>query len=376
MSLPFLTARWRNLIVVNYEVAPSVLRPFLPEGTEIDDFQGKALMSIIAFNFERMRFLGAIPTVPVTNFEEINLRFYVRRKVGDETRRGVVFIKEVVPSAIIAATARMLYNEPYEARPMSHSFKDFHGEDGGILRYDMTVGTRTVSVGATTKGPLHPLHEGGIEHFILEHYWGYTAQDDGTTSEYRVEHEPWRFWQTSAVTIEGDITTLYPETFKAALEQPPHSAFVAQGSPVAVYAYQRFHPMYPAGAFPRTDVKGYLLYDGRCGFCSWVVSIIRASIEKDGFASAPLQSAWVAQVLSRPSDQIESDIRLLLADGTLVSGADVYIYLMKGRPWLRPLGVLADLPILRWITWRCYRLINRNRLRISRTCGLTPTPLE
>ena len=373
MSLPFLTARWRNLIVLNYEVDPSVLRPFLPHGTEIDYFEGKALMSIIAFNFERMRFLGAVPTIPVTHFEEINLRFYVRRKVGDETRRGVVFIKEVVPSALIAATARILYNEPYEARPMSHSFKDFHEEDGGTLLYDMGLGTRTVSVAATTEGTLRPLSEGGIEHFILEHYWGYTAQGDGTTSEYRVQHEPWRFWKTSAAAIEGDITTLYPETFTDALEQPPHSTFVARGSPVAVYTYQRFNPVYPTGGFPRTDVKGYLLYDGRCGFCSWLVSRVQASIERDGFASAPLQSAWVGQALSFPRDQIESDIRLLLADGTLVSGADVYMYLMKRKPWLRPLGVIAGLPILKWISWRCYRLVNRNRLLISRTCGLPPS---
>jgi uncharacterized protein YqjF (DUF2071 family)/predicted DCC family thiol-disulfide oxidoreductase YuxK len=376
MSLPFLTAYWRNLIVMNYEVAPSVLQPYLPLGTEIDYFEGKALISIIAFNFERMRFLGVVPTIPVTNFEEINLRFYVRRKVGDETRRGVVFIKEVVPSALIAATARILYNEPYEARPMSHSFKDFHGEDGGALLYDMRVGTRTVSVAATTKGPLRPLIQGGIEHFILEHYWGYTAQGDGTTSEYRVEHEPWRFWEISAVAIEGDITTLYPQSLREALNQSPHSTFLARGSPVAVYTYQRFHPVYPTSALPRTDVAGYLLYDGRCGFCSWLVARIQASIEKDGIASAPLQSAWVAQALSLPSEQIERDIRLLLADGTLVSGADVYIHLMKRRPWLRPLGVLADLPILRWISWRCYRLINRNRLLISRTCRLNPTPPE
>lgn len=371
MPLPFLTAYWRNLIVINYQVAPSVLEPLLPPGTEIDYFEGKALMSVIAFHFERTKLFGRIPTVPVTNFEEINLRFYVRRTVGDEVRRGVVFVKEVVPSALIAATARILYNEPYEASPMSHSFERFHPEDGGELSYTMGVGTKPVSVTATTTGTLQPLRDGSIEHFILEHYWGYTQQDDGTTSEYRVEHEPWRYWETVSTPIEGDITRLYPEAFQEALQQPPHSAWVARGSPVAVYAYRRFHPVYPTAAFPLPNARGYLLYDGGCGFCSWWIRKIAPSLEKVGVAQAPLQSEWVAKTLFMPSEHIVADIRLLLADGTLLSGADAYIYAMRLIPWTRPIGFLLGLPILRWITWKVYRLINRNRFALSQACGLS-----
>jgi uncharacterized protein YqjF (DUF2071 family) len=372
MALPFLSASWRNLIVINYEVDPSVLLPLLPMGTELDLYDNKALMSVIAFNFERMKLFGVIPTVPVTDFEELNLRFYVRRTVGDEVRRGVVFVKEVVPSALIAATARVLYNEPYEARPMSHSFAQFQTESGGTLSYETQVGTQTVSVRATTEGGLHSLRDGSIEHFILEHYWGYTKQKDGTTSEYRVQHEPWSYWQTKVATVTGDIAELYPEAFRETFAKTPHSTFVARGSSVEVFTYQRFSPTCSTAAFPQTDARGYLLYDGGCGFCSWWVSKITDHLAKVGIAVAPLQSPWVADTVKLPAEEIVDDIRLILADGTLLSGAYVYIDLLRRMGWTRPLGIILGLPVLRSATWGVYRLINRNRFVVSRACKLEP----
>jgi len=370
MNLPFLSAYWRNLIFINYEVEPSVLRPFLPLGTELDLFENKALVSVIAFSFERNKLFGILPTVPVTSFEEINLRFYVRRHVGEETRRGVVFVKEVVPSALIAATARVLYNEPYEARPMDHSFVHFDDAVGGSLSYDMRVGNQTISVRATTEGNQRALQEGSIEHFILEHYWGYTRQDDGTTSEYRVKHAPWRYWKTTTSVVSGDIATLYPDAFKVALARPPHSSFVAQGSPVEVFAYRRFNPRYTTSAFPRNDARGYLLYDGECGFCSWWISKIARHLEHIGIASAPLKSSWVAETLQVPIELYSQDIRLILADGVLISGADVYIEIMRRLRWTLPLALILNLPVLRWLTWKVYRFVNRNRFAISRACNL------
>lgn len=376
MSLPFLSAYWRNLIVINYEVDPSALIPLLPLGTELDLFENKALISVIAFNFERMKLFGVLPTVPVTDFEELNLRFYVRRIVGDEVRRGVVFVKEVVPSALIAATARMLYNEPYEARPMSHSFAAFDENSGGTLSYETQVGASTVSAKATTEGDLQSLQAGSIEHFILEHYWGYTKQNDGTTSEYRVQHEPWRYWRTDLTAITGDITGLYPAIFRDALTQQPHSTFVARGSSVKVFTYQRFYPTCSIAAAPHSDAHGYLLYDGGCGFCSWWVSKMTDHLAKVGIRVAPLQSPWVSNTLKLSPEELVEDIRLLLADGTLISGANVYIDLLQRLRWSRPLGIIIGLPVLRSVTWEIYRLINRNRFVVSRVCKLEPHHVE
>jgi uncharacterized protein YqjF (DUF2071 family)/predicted DCC family thiol-disulfide oxidoreductase YuxK len=370
MATPFLTASWSNLIVINYEVDPSILAPLLPLGTELDLFDGKALVSVIAFNFENNKLFGVIPTYPVTTFEEINLRFYVTRKLGEELRRGVVFVKEVVPSALIAGTARLLYNEPYEARPMRHTLHQFDSNDGGTLSYGVKVGTQDVTISATTVGQLRSMREHSIEQFILEHYWGYTNQTDGTTSEYRVAHEAWKFWSTFSTNIDGDLSTLYPPTFKRFLEQAPHSAFVARGSSVAVYAYNRFRPMCDMNHLPRKDTRGYVLYDGTCGFCSWWVPRLENTLRAAGIAIAPLQAEWVQKTIPLPCERLTDDIRLVVSDGTLLSGADAYIYAMKQIRAIRPLGVLLGLPGLRWITRAIYAFFNKNRFVISKICKL------
>jgi uncharacterized protein len=240
MSLPFLTAHWRNLIFLNYEVSPDLLAPFTPSGTSLDSWNGNVLASIVAFHFTKTKLFGVVPALPRPNFEEINLRFYVTRNLAGETRRGVVFIKEVVPSQVIATTARVIYQEPYEVRPMWRADENFSPTIGGSLSYGMRVGSDDVSVSATTTGIARPLKPNSVEEFILEHYWGYTKRRNGTTSEYRVRHAPWLYWSLSSASLQGPIASLYPDAFKGIFEHPPHSAFVAQGSPVSVFAYRRF----------------------------------------------------------------------------------------------------------------------------------------
>ena len=89
----FLTAEWRNLAMLNYEVDAGLLLPFVPAGTELDDWNGKVFVSMVGFRFLKTKLFGL--TIPFhSNFDEVNLRFYVRRREGDEVRRGVVFIEE------------------------------------------------------------------------------------------------------------------------------------------------------------------------------------------------------------------------------------------------------------------------------------------
>src|SRR5262245_20887686 len=108
----FLTADWRYLVMINYEVDPEILHPYIPGGTELDQWQGRTFVSVVGFLFLRTRVLGL--TIPFHhNFEEVNLRFYVRRRAIEGWRRGVVFIREIVPRWAIAAVAREFYNENY-----------------------------------------------------------------------------------------------------------------------------------------------------------------------------------------------------------------------------------------------------------------------
>lgn len=234
----FLSAEWRFLTMLNYAVDPLVLQPYLPNGTELDAWQGRHYVSVVGFLFLDTRVLG-VPIAFHRNFEEINLRFYVRRKAAEGWRRGVVFIKEIVPRWAIAATARAIYNENYVARPMRHQLERL-GSDWMSLRPDSDVeyGWREdgqwQSLCVTITGDAQPVSPGSEAEFITEHYWGYAAQRDGSCVEYQVEHPSWLVWQCVAASLVCDVAKVYGARFAPALEQPPSSTFVAAGSPIVV----------------------------------------------------------------------------------------------------------------------------------------------
>jgi uncharacterized protein YqjF (DUF2071 family) len=227
----FLSAEWRDLVMLNYTVDPGMLRPFVPRGTELDLWQGDAVVSIVGFRFVSTRVLGM--RVPGhETFEEVNLRFYVRRREGADDRRGVVFIRELVPRPAIAWTARIGYNEPYRAVPMRHAIEVT--ERGRRLSYQWRERGAWIGIDAATTGPASVLIPGSEAEFITEHYWGYTRQRDGGTVEYHVRHPSWLVWTASSAGCSGDLTVTYGEAFGQVLSGVPRSAFVAEGSPVTV----------------------------------------------------------------------------------------------------------------------------------------------
>jgi uncharacterized protein YqjF (DUF2071 family) len=230
---PFLTAEWRHLAMLNWPVSPDLLAPHVPAGCELDLFDGAAYISVVAFLFENTRVFG-VPVPAHRTFEEINLRFYVRRIVDGEVRRGVSFLREFVPRHAVAALARWLYNEPYRTVPMD-SLIDGGLEPGTIARR-VWYQAFDLEIEVETNGSAMPLAPGSIEEFIAEHYWGYTAQRDGSTIEYRVEHPRWRVARALGASVTGDLSAAYGPAFGAVLADPPESAWVADGSEVTVFA--------------------------------------------------------------------------------------------------------------------------------------------
>ena len=227
----FLTAEWRYLAMANYEVDPDVLRPHVPSGTELDFWNGRAYVSLVGFLFLRTRVFG-IPIPFHINFEEANLRFYVRRDTGTEVRRGVVFVREIVPRWAIAAVARTLYNEKYASLPMRHLITDLTTEPN--VSYGWKYRDRWNQLRVRAAGPFQPLVSGSEEEFITEHYWGYSAQPDGGTMEYQVEHPPWNVCAAREVSVDCDFLRLYGSAFETLPRNGPVSAFLAEGSPIVV----------------------------------------------------------------------------------------------------------------------------------------------
>ena len=216
--------------MLNYVVDPRLIRPLVPPGTEIDYENGQTFLSIVGFLFLDTRLLG-FPIPLHRDFEEVNLRFYVRKKSAATWRRGVVFIREIVPRRAIALVARAFYGEPYIALPMRHAIVD----DGTRISaaYSWRRGKKWESLSMSGSGEAQPIPAGSHAEFITEHYWGYTCVRDGC-SEYRVEHPRWKIWNATSFEFNADVATLYGEEFVETLATPPRSAFIADGSSITI----------------------------------------------------------------------------------------------------------------------------------------------
>lgn len=220
-------------MLLNYDVDPRLLQPLVPKGVELDLWDGRSQVSLVGFRFRDTRLLGlSIPGH--RNFEEVNLRFYVRRLSVGGWRRGVVFIRELVPRRAIAWVARLLYNEPYLAVPMSHH-TNLRADSGGCVGYEWRYREAEYALSALASGPALPLVRGSEAEFITEHYFGYTRQRDGGTLEYQVEHPRWTVWTSAEAAFSGPAREMYGSDLGAIIEAPPRSAFVALGSEVRVH---------------------------------------------------------------------------------------------------------------------------------------------
>jgi uncharacterized protein YqjF (DUF2071 family) len=240
---PLLTAEWRNLVMLNYEAPPDLLQSRVPAGTELDYWNGRTFVSIVGFRFLNARLLGwQIPFH--VNFDEVNLRFYVRRRAGNEWRRGVVFVKEIAPRTAVSLVARWVYNEQYITLPMRSRIEtpSVANDHRGSVAYNWKHAGRWNEVSAVFSGDPHLPANGSEAEYIIEHYWCYTAQRDGSTFEYRVEHPHWRVWPASDARLDADVAALYGPEFDRLLGGDPSSVFVVDGSSIVVRGGQKLDP--------------------------------------------------------------------------------------------------------------------------------------
>ena len=230
----FLTARWQDLIMANYEVDPASLARRVPAGTELDLFDGRCFVSLVGFIFLDTRVLG-IPIPWHVNFEEVNLRFYIKRELTDETRRAVCFVKEIVPRWAIAAVARTLYGEPYECWNMGHFRSDSQ------ISYDWSRDSISDRVSVTIGESLGVPEPDSHGAFIIEHYWGYTDRGHGRVDEYKVEHPKWELFSVTEPRIDVEFAATYGDEFAFLTSATPYSVLLAKGSEVSVYKGKTLH---------------------------------------------------------------------------------------------------------------------------------------
>jgi uncharacterized protein YqjF (DUF2071 family) len=227
----FLTAFWKNLVMINYEINPDLLKDFIPHKTETDFFNSKCFVSLVGFMFLNTKVLG-IPVPLHINFEEVNLRFYVKHKSGNEWKRGVTFIKEIVPKNLIRLVANNIYSEKYDAMPMKNILEVTENELNVEYRWLFQNNWNYIKATAE-KNSFFALPD-SEEEFITEHYHGYTKVTGEKTSEYRVEHPKWKLYPIKSYEINCDFGKLYGTRFSFLSNTAASSIFLAEGSEIIV----------------------------------------------------------------------------------------------------------------------------------------------
>lgn len=227
----FLRAYWKDIVMVNFQVPEEVLIPYLPYGTELDDFDNKFYVSLVGFRFLHSSIFG-IPVPFYGSFDEVNLRFYVKRNLQNEVRRGVVFISELVPNRVTAFLANTLYKEHYGYAKMESAIST----DGDIkdIVYSWSKSQKSFWIAAKFENEESLMQPGSHEAFIYEHYYGYTKVNERETWEYRVNHIPWKTNKIIGCDISCDFEYLYGSSFSFLQSQQPHSVYNATGSEVRI----------------------------------------------------------------------------------------------------------------------------------------------
>jgi uncharacterized protein len=228
----FLKANWENIIMANYEIDPKILIPFLPKGVELDLFNGKCYVSLVGFMFKNTK-LFTIPIPFFGNFEEINLRFYVKRtEENGITKRGVVFINETIPYPIVAWVANKLYNEHYTVVPTKHEI--ITERSSKKIKFEWLLNNKWNSIAVTSSIASEKMKPNSLESFIYEHYYGYTKIGENETEEYKLQHPSWKVSEVMDYTIDCDFEAMYGKSFAVLNQTKPQEVFIADGSAVAI----------------------------------------------------------------------------------------------------------------------------------------------
>jgi uncharacterized protein YqjF (DUF2071 family) len=227
----FLKADWENIIMANYEIDPQLLLPYLPKGVEIDLFDGKCYISLVGFMFKNTQLFN-IPIPWFGTFEEINLRFYVTRKEGNQLKRGVVFINETIPYSIVAWVANKLYNEKYTVVPTKH--EQTITSNSQKIKFEWLLDSKWNSIEVSNSLASKAMQKNSLALFIYEHYYGYTKVNEKKTEEYHLIHPSWETYPILDYKIDCDFETMYGKDFSILTTTKPAAVFIARGSRVGI----------------------------------------------------------------------------------------------------------------------------------------------
>lgn len=216
--------RWRELLFVHWEVDPAAVRALVPEGLELDLWEGRALVGVVPFRMRGVR-PWWLPRPFAQSFLELNVRLYVTH----EGRPGVYFLSLDAASWTAVKAARAGWSLPYFHARMAveragdrvrYSSERIGG--GASLRADYRVGRAL--------GPSEP---GSLQFFLLERYLLFVERE-GRIRCGQVAHTPYRAFDATLLSLEQTVVSAAGLTHGEA----PFSVHFSPGVDVEVFGFR------------------------------------------------------------------------------------------------------------------------------------------
>jgi len=242
--MAFLSGHFDHIVLFNYAVAPEFLAPYLPAHTELDLHDCRYFCSLVGVRCLDLHTHG-MPLWPFRNYAQVNLRFYVCRQIdAPHWRHGVVFIKQLIPHRLVAWTARRLFNERTETQRVTALVEaTAEGTEQVEYRWPFQGEHCRLKTSFRPQPPCAAPEQQRL--FFVERHWGYAAQRDGSTLEYRFDHPPWQVYRPLDMTSSVSVGDFFGPPFTELFRSPPDSILACRGSAVSL-------------------ARGHRLYDGQC----------------------------------------------------------------------------------------------------------------
>ena len=233
---PLMRARFSELVALNFSIDPAILQPLVPRGLELDFFKDETYVSLIAMMLRDVRVFG-FPIHIASGFEEINLRFYVRRRVGDSYRKGACFLKDYVSGAAAAWVLGRIFKAEFGRLKLKHKNSGFDPKEENAIPevdYQWKVDDHMNRVRVKAREKVQRMGADTKVGFILNHNNEYSCRN-GKTLEYAMARPQWVVWNAAQANFTCDVRKLFGPEFEKPLSRRPASVFVTSGSEVVIY---------------------------------------------------------------------------------------------------------------------------------------------
>ena len=130
---------WNNALFLHWEVELKELEKFVPKELEIDLFEGKPWISVVAFTMEKIRPKNLPSFPPVSYFDEINIRTYIK----SNNKTGVYFLSIEGGKKLACIVAKKMSQLPYrysKIKRTKNKFESYNSEFNDSLNIQFAIG--------------------------------------------------------------------------------------------------------------------------------------------------------------------------------------------------------------------------------------------